>query len=174
ASPDTATAVATGTARSTASGTGAATNVGDGDNFLTARQVAPASTGDAVGGQVIGAVTAGRSSIDARNSSVDSSVTSGDARSANDSNAFVGLQSNGIGNASSTAAVRNAASALTLGFGSFDTASSLATSGGGATSTSGALGAASNDQTGVNRATVSQNAPASSGDAVGGEVVGAV
>jgi hypothetical protein len=68
-----------------------ATNVQEGDNDFEADQDAIATTGDTVGGQVIGGVVTGDLTVDATNLSNDVDVTSGDAEAANDVDAFVGL-----------------------------------------------------------------------------------
>ncbi len=70
-----------------------ATNVQEGDNELDVSQDANATSGDTVGGQVIGAVTDGRLTIDATNLSRDVDLESGDADADNDVAAFVGLLS---------------------------------------------------------------------------------
>jgi len=62
-----------------------------GDNELDLSQSARASTGDAVGGQVIGVASNGDISITATNSSRDVDAVSGDADSDNDADIFVGL-----------------------------------------------------------------------------------
>jgi hypothetical protein len=68
-----------------------ATNVQEGDNELEAEQDANASSGDTVGGQVIGAVVEGNLTADATNLSRDVDLESGDADSDNGFAAFVGL-----------------------------------------------------------------------------------
>lgn len=68
-----------------------ATNVQEGDNKLSADQTATSGTGDGVGGQVLGIVSAGAASVDATNRSDSVDISTGDARSENDFNAFVGL-----------------------------------------------------------------------------------
>jgi len=68
-----------------------ATNVQEGDNKLSASQDATSATGDGVGGQVLGIVSAGAASVDATNKSDQVDISTGDARSANDFAAFVGL-----------------------------------------------------------------------------------
>ena len=68
-----------------------ATNVQEGDNELSAAQDATSASGDGVGGSVIGVVSAGDASVDATNHSEDVDVETGDADSANDFAAFVGL-----------------------------------------------------------------------------------
>jgi hypothetical protein len=68
-----------------------ATNVQEGDNDLSASQDATAGSGDGVGGQVLGVVSAGDASVDATNHSEDVDVETGDAASDNDFDAFVGL-----------------------------------------------------------------------------------
>src|SRR5205807_6697386 len=72
-----------------------AANTQTGDNRATVSQSAPATSGDGVAGQVIGAVSAGASSIDATNHSTNSSVETGDATSANTADPFVGLRARG-------------------------------------------------------------------------------
>jgi len=68
-----------------------ASNVQEGDNELDAEQDANAASGDGVGGQVLGIVSAGDASIDATNWSEDVEVETGDTEAENDFNAFVGL-----------------------------------------------------------------------------------
>jgi len=68
-----------------------ATNVQQGDNKLDANQTATAKTGDGVGGQVLGVVSAGAASIDATNKSDHVDIQTGDARANNSFAAFVGL-----------------------------------------------------------------------------------
>jgi len=70
-------------------------NVQEGDNSLDGSQEATASTGDGVGGQVLGVVSAGDASIDATNKSDDVKIDTGDADSSNDAAAFVGLNASG-------------------------------------------------------------------------------
>jgi hypothetical protein len=72
-----------------------AVNAQEGDNRLSSSQSSNAATGDGVAGQVIGAVSAGATSIDATNSSTDDSVDTGDADASNDLSAFVGLDVSG-------------------------------------------------------------------------------
>ena len=121
-------------------------NIQDGNNRQTVRQSAAASTGDGVAGQVIGSVSAGRTSIDARNSTDDTSVETGDARASNVSAGFVGLTFVG-------------SDALSVG----------------PTDITNITGHDHlNVQDGNNRQTLSQTAAASSGDGVGGQVIGDV
>lgn len=68
-----------------------ATNQQDGDNALSGSQDVSANTGDGVGGQVLGIVSAGDASVDAKNRSEDVEITTGDASAANQSAAFIGL-----------------------------------------------------------------------------------
>jgi len=68
-----------------------ATNVQEGDNDLEASQDAMSASGDGVGGQVLGVVSAGDASVDATNKSDHVDVETGDADSSNDNDAFVGL-----------------------------------------------------------------------------------
>ena len=69
------------------------TNVQLGDNTLEAVQTATSETGDAVGGQVLGVVSAGDASVDATNHSEDVDVETGDAEAEAVVAAFVGLAS---------------------------------------------------------------------------------
>src|SRR5581483_6285339 len=66
------------------------TNVENGNNRATAHQGGKSASGDAVGGQVTGVVSSGRTSVDARNNSSNSSVTPGAARGSNSASSFVG------------------------------------------------------------------------------------
>ena len=68
-----------------------ATNVQEGDNSADADQSANSESGAAVTGQVVGGVADGDLTIDATNSTTDSSAESGDADSTNSFAAFVGL-----------------------------------------------------------------------------------
>ena len=70
------------------------TNVQDGSNRSTGNQAGSAKSGASVGGQVTGVVSSGKTSVDARNSSTDSSVQSGDARGSNSAGTFTGLNFN--------------------------------------------------------------------------------
>lgn len=76
---------------------GAASNVQEGDNEAAIVQAAEASTGDGVGGSVIGVVTAAGGSADvvAANTSEDVEIETGDADAENDAAAFVGLNASG-------------------------------------------------------------------------------
>jgi len=119
-----------------------ATNVQEGDNKLSADQTATSSTGDGVGGQVLGIVSAGAASVDATNRSDQVDISTGDARSANDFNAFVGLNF-------ATDTDVGAADVLNAG-------------------------PAANVQEGSNKKDLSQDASATSGDGVAGQVAGVV
>lgn len=68
-------------------------NQQDGDNMLEGTQEATASSGDGVGGQVLGVVSAGDASIDARNRSERVELETGEASAENIAAAFVGLNS---------------------------------------------------------------------------------
>jgi hypothetical protein len=68
-----------------------ATNVQEGDNDLEADQDARSASGDGVGGQVLGVVSAGDASVDATNRSEDVEVETGETFAENDLAAFVGL-----------------------------------------------------------------------------------
>jgi hypothetical protein len=112
----------------------------EGDNEYTNEQSADASTGDGVGGQVLGVVSAGDTSVDATNSSEDVEIDTGDAFANNDSAAYVG----------STLGTETAIAADIT----FETSFNV--------------------QEGDNTAEIVQAATASTGDSVGGQVIGAV
>lgn len=133
----------------------------EGDNEADLAQGAEAASGDAVGGQVIGVVSSGDSSLDATNRSSDVDVATGDAESSNDFEVFAGLLAVGeVGDVSivqfNTIGASGSGNTLTqtnianIGVGSF------------------------NSQAGDNAIDQAQNASASSGDGVGGQVVGIV
>jgi hypothetical protein len=119
-------------------------NVQDGDNHSTGRQSSTSKSGDGVAGQVIGAVSAGATSIDASNTSDNVDVSTGNATAANKAATFVGLNVSG-GQTGVTADI-----------------------------TGSCVVSCNNVQDGANRATNSQSASATSGDGVGGEVIGVV
>jgi hypothetical protein len=120
-------------------------NLQNGSNHLTLDQTASSSTGDGIAGQVLGVVSAGAASVDARNTSDDVSATSGDATTANDAAEFVG---EAIGRTES----------IEVGPGASDIANATGT----------------NIQDGSNRKTQTQSASATSGDAVAGQVLAGV
>src|ERR1051325_4043215 len=122
------------------------TNVQDGSNRGNSHQGGASSSGDAVGGQVTGVVSSGRTSVDARNVSKDSSVESGDARASNSSDSFVGQSSTDDDTTVGTADL------TFIGSGTDNF----------------------NLQDGSNRQTVNQTANATTGDGVAGEVIGVV
>jgi hypothetical protein len=124
-----------------------ATNVQEGDNEFDVSQDANASSGDGVGGQVLGVVSAGDASVDATNLSEDVEVETGEALAENDAQGFVGLTA-GTGTA----------------FGPDGEAEADDIDNDGAV----------NAQEGDNEKDISQSADASSGDAVGGQVAGVV
>src|SRR5581483_6885043 len=68
-----------------------ATNTQAGDNRQTTNQGGSDKSGDAVGGQVTGVVANGRTSVDAKNTSTNSDVQSGDAVGTNSISSFTGL-----------------------------------------------------------------------------------
>jgi hypothetical protein len=119
-------------------------NVQDGNNRATGNQKGADKSGDAVGGQVIGVVSSGRTSIDAKNTSTNADVTSGEARSANNATTFTGLTSD-----EGTTLTASSADLTNIPF-------------------------AKNLQEGSNRTTYSQAANATTGDGVAGQVIGAV
>jgi len=128
----------------------AAVNVQEGDNDLSASQAAAAASGDGVGGQVIGVVSAGDASVDATNHSEDVDIETGDVTAFNDFDAFVGLTN----------------APITL-FGAEGTVSPTAVA-------DIANGAAVNVQEGDNSGSIAQDSNASSGDGVAGQVAGVV
>ena len=119
-------------------------NLQDGSNRLRSRQSADAHSGDGVAGQVIGAVTSSRTSVDATNRTNDSAVDTGDATADNSAAYFVGLNASDDGLAL-TGDVSNSCEP-----------------------------GCDNVQDGSNRASAAQTARASSGDGVAGEVIGVV
>jgi hypothetical protein len=124
---------------------GGCENVQQGDNRLSANQTATSHTGDGVGGQVLGVVSAGRASLDATNHTTDSSVETGSADATNHAAEFVGLND-----------------------------SPTTTVGGGPLASDASGVNAENLQEGDNHKTLSQTADATSGDAVAGQVAGVV
>ena len=124
-------------------------NVQEGDNDLSGSQEAAAASGDGVGGQVIGVVSAGDTSIDATNRSEDVDIDTGDVVAENDVAAFVGL---------------NRSDTLDLGTGGQTTTAADIDG----------VAAGRNLQEGDNSKDFAQSANASSGDAVGGQVAGVV
>ena len=124
---------------------GNAANVFVGDNSYDLAQDATATTGDGVGGQVIGVVTSAGGSADvvAANTSEGVDIETGDADASNDAAAFVGLNATGTaGLAAAGDDILNAS--------------------------------ATNVQVGDNELSASQDATSASGDGVGGSVIGVV
>ena len=124
---------------------GNAANVFVGDNSYDLAQDATATTGDGVGGQVIGVVTSAGGSADvvAANTSEGVDIETGDADASNDAAAFVGL------NATGTAGLFAAGDDILNA-------------------------SATNVQVGDNELSASQDATSASGDGVGGSVIGVV
>jgi hypothetical protein len=121
-------------------------NLQNGDNTTRVRQNTNVQTGDAVGGQVIGAVVnGGTTDIAAANTTTDSDITTGDGHAENSLAAFTGLLSAGT---------------ATVGNGAFGTDVNNATG--------------TNVQDGSNRFTADQNAHSQTGDGVAGQVLGVV
>jgi hypothetical protein len=118
-----------------------ANNAQDGDNDLSADQSASSASGDGVGGQVLGVVSAGDASIDATNHSEDVDLETGDGEASNDFAGFVGQNLNNATIAAADVIID---------------------------------GDADNAQDGDNEKELTQEANASSGDAVGGMVAGVV
>jgi hypothetical protein len=132
----------------------AAGNSQEGDNEYELSQSADASTGDAVGGQVIGVTSRGPVEIAATNVSEDVDLFTGDAEAANEADVFTGL----LAVAGDEAAQVNLCGDNEI----FDLDICInfdATE-------------VTNDQEGDKEADVSQRADATTGDAVGGQVIG--
>src|SRR5581483_9279971 len=124
------------------------TNVQSGNNRAATNQGGAGKSGDAVGGQVSGVVSSGHASVDARNTSSNSDVRSGDVHGSNTSASFVGQNS--------TADVFGSpSSGPVIG----DVTNSFATE---------------NLQDGNNTYSLTQSANLTTGDGVGGEVIGVV
>lgn len=121
-----------------------ARNQQHGDNDASFDQTASAGSGDAVGGQVIGAVSAGVTSIDAKNRTEDAAVETGTVGATNDGDSLTGLDATNILNV------------------------------GGSTTLDASAGEVVNQQDGDNETVLTQSASATSGDGVGGQVIGAV
>ncbi len=120
----------------------AASNAQDGDNDLSSDQSASSGSGDGVGGQVIGIVSAGDTSVDSTNASEDVDISSGDTATENLAANFTGQNGE-----AETLAVRT------------DDVDA---------------NEASNAQDGDNSTDMVQAAEATSGDGVGGSVIGVV
>ena len=121
-----------------------ATNVQVGDNEQSTEQSGSASSGDAVAGQVAGVVSSGDASVDATNRSEDVDVSTGDATGTNDAASFVGLT------AGTSTALAGTADDNILN------------------------GSATNVLVGDNSYDLAQDATATTGDGVGGQVIGVV
>lgn len=67
------------------------TNVQEGDNSAEVNQTATAHSGDAISGQAVGASGGGDVTVNASNSTIDSSATTGDANANNSLATFIGL-----------------------------------------------------------------------------------
>ncbi len=139
------------TSSATAIGTGAdilnaaqTTNLQEGDNKTNLMQTATATSGDGVGGEVIGVVTSsgGSASVVAANTSKNVDVDTGDSRAINDAASFVGLNTS-TGTGIATADILNTATGT-------------------------------NVQEGDNKLDANQSATAASGDGVAGQVLGVV
>jgi hypothetical protein len=162
ATADTFSALAVAFARPTASAIEAASNTQSGDDLMTVRQTAQTTTGDAVGGQVLGVVSAGAASLDASNTTTDSTVTSGDATSKNQSVAATGPLAG--------AAALSVATATVLATSTPENSTNIHA----VTPENMSAASPTSVQQGNNRTTTSQLANAISGDAVAGQVAGVV
>jgi len=132
-----------------------ATNVQEGDNEADAAQTATASSGDGVGGSVIGVVSAGDASVDATNRSEDVDISTGDVDAENDFSAFVGLTTGDTIFGGEGGVVGGGASPTAVASDIFNDN-------------------ATNVQEGDNDKSISQDASATSGDGVAGQVAGVV
>ena len=124
-----------------------ASNVQDGRNTSSSSQSGEANSGEAIGGQVSGVVSGGRASIDARNTSKDSDVGTGDADGSNSASNFVGLNAS-EGGAAVVADITNVCAEPEE--------------------------QCDNIQEGDNRLSLTQSLAVNSGDGVGGQVLGLV
>ena len=142
-----------------------AANIQDGDNDAALNQSATASSGDGVGGQVIGVASSGDTDVVAANRSRDVDVATGDSSSSNEASVTAGLQTTGIagGGLIIQACGNNIAAGLDTN--AVSTGNEITCSLGGPTESS-------NSQEGDNAADAAQAADASSGDGVGGQVIG--
>jgi hypothetical protein len=121
-------------------------NLQDGDNRITSSQTTNAASGDGVAGQVIGAVSGGNLSIDAKNTTTDSTVETGDAFGKNSGSYYAGLNNSD--------------------FGPTVTATDIIASCNG--------GGCANVQSGDNTVRANQSTSTTSGDGVAGQVIGGV
>jgi hypothetical protein len=122
-----------------------AVNAQEGDNETDTEQDGNASSGDAVAGSVVGVVSSGDASVDATNRSEDVEIDTGDATGENNAASFTGL-----------------------------TAGSDTAVGGGVDADDIDNEFAVNLQEGDNETDLSQSADVSTGDGVGGRVIGVV
>ncbi len=123
-------------------------NAQEGDNSSDVSQAANATSGDGVGGQVLGIVSAGEASVDATNTSEDVDIETGDADADNLLGSFTGQLAD-------------------------DTVINVIAAGAGAAAA--IIGDISvNAQDGDNSSDLSQAANATSGDGVGGQIIGVV
>ncbi len=155
-------------ARNTANGfTGQLSDTGDdeaennqeGDNEFDLSQSADASTGDAIGGQVIGVTSRGPVEINATNHSEDVDLITGDAEATNEADVFTGLLAIAEGDGIQANLCGNNLFDSDPEF-DFDLCINFDETD------------ASNDQDGDNEADVSQRADATTGDGIGGQVIG--
>jgi hypothetical protein len=135
----------------------AAFNVQEGDNDAEAAQDASAASGDGVGGSVIGVVSAGDASVDATNHSEDVDISTGDADASNDFDAFVGLTEGD-----------------TIFFDAIDGGAGAPGASPTAVASDIVNDFAFNVQEGDNDKSLTQDASATSGDGVAGQVAGVV
>jgi hypothetical protein len=136
---------------------GRATNVQEGDNDNDTNQEGRASSGDAVAGQVVGVVSSGDTSLDATNLSRDVDAESGDAEGANAARSVTGTDSSDRG-CPPAATGRALAQACPDGAEAADIANLIAVL----------------VHLGDNASSLDQSADVSTGDAIAGQVAGAV
>ena len=82
-------------------------NTQTGNNRFTVTDVASATSGNGIAGQIVGVVSAGTSSVDARNNSTGNDVASSDALATNESDVQVGLAAAAVGSTGSNLQVGN-------------------------------------------------------------------
>jgi hypothetical protein len=136
---------------------GQATNVQEGDNDNETNQDGRSSSGDAVAGQVVGVVSSGDTSLDATNLSHDVDAESGDAEGANTARSVTGTDSSSSG-CPPAATGRARAQACPGGAEAADITNLIAVL----------------VHLGDNTTSLDQSADVSTGDAIAGQVAGAV
>ncbi len=149
------------------------TNEQTGDNSSDLAQAADSASGDGVGGQVLGVVSSGDTSIDATNSSSDIDIETGDAASTNNADVAVGMLADSGGGALLTANVCGNIIQTETG-GVLAAGAAIAPIGNTTECVNDNSATSDNTQDGDNASNLGQAANATSGDGVGGQVIGAV